>query len=109
MKSFTTALFVLLLLSIISTENIYSQAQLYDTGAMQMRVDTYGAMRFWTIEGTDTVQHLCYVDPDDRFGNSSMRSGILSYRYHFLSGTDYRAQPDGHLGEDNSPNYVVQL
>jgi hypothetical protein len=62
MKSFTTALFVLLLLSVISTENIYSQAQLYDTGTMQMRVDTYGAMRFWTIEGTDTVQHLNRVN-----------------------------------------------
>ena len=62
MKSFTTALSVLLLLSVISTENIYSQAQLYDTGTMQMRVDTYGAMRFWTIEGTDTVQHLNRVN-----------------------------------------------
>jgi hypothetical protein len=62
MKSFTTALFVLLLFSLISTENIYSQAQLYDTGAMQMRVDSYGAMRFWTIEGTDTVQHLNRVN-----------------------------------------------
>jgi hypothetical protein len=62
MKSFTTALLVLLLFSIIYTENIYSQAQLFGTGAMQMRVDTYGAMRFWTIEGTDTIQHLNRVN-----------------------------------------------
>ncbi len=62
MKIFTTALLVLLLLSVFSTENIHSQAQIYDTGTMQMRVDTYGAMRFWTIEGTDTVQHLNRVN-----------------------------------------------
>ena len=62
MKSFTTALLVLLLLSVFSTENILSQTQLYDTGAMQVRVDSYGAMRYWTIEGTDTVQHLNRVN-----------------------------------------------
>lgn len=36
----------------------FAQAVIFSTGKMQVRVDTYGAMRFWTIEGTDTVQHL---------------------------------------------------
>jgi hypothetical protein len=43
-------------------ENTFSQAMIYDTGTMQVRVDTYGAMRFWTIEGIDTVQHLNRVN-----------------------------------------------
>ena len=55
-------LFISLLLSCVFIGNIKSRTQIYDTGSMQMRVDTYGAMRFWTIEGTDTVQHLNRVN-----------------------------------------------
>ncbi len=62
MKSYTLVLFISLLLSCVFIENNYSQTQYFDTGTMQMRVDTYGAMRFWTIEGTDTVQHLNRVN-----------------------------------------------
>ncbi len=62
MKTYTMVLFVFLLLSGVFIENNFSQTQIYDTGTMQMRVDTYGAMRFWTIEGTDTVQHLNRVN-----------------------------------------------
>ncbi len=62
MKSYTWILFVLLLLSGVFIENINSQTQIYGTGTMQMRVDTYGAMRFWTIEGNDTIQHLNRVN-----------------------------------------------
>ena len=60
MKSYTMVLFVSLILSgfLIDTN---SQV-IYDTGSMQVRVDAYGAMRFWTIEGTDTVQHLNRVN-----------------------------------------------
>jgi hypothetical protein len=43
-------------------DNIEAQ-EIFDTGKMQVRVDAYGAMRFWTIEGTDTVQHLNRVSP----------------------------------------------
>jgi hypothetical protein len=62
MKSYTVVLFVFLLLAGVLIENIFSQTQIYNTGTMQMRVDSYGAMRFWTIEGTDTVQHLNRVN-----------------------------------------------
>lgn len=62
MKNYT----MILILSVLSlgffAETAFSQAVIYDTGNMQVRVDTYGAMRFWTIEGTDTVQHLNRVN-----------------------------------------------
>jgi hypothetical protein len=39
------------------TETSFAQVT-FSTGKLQVRVDDYGAMRFWTIEGTDTVQQL---------------------------------------------------
>jgi len=58
MKSYILVLFVSILLLGFLVDTAFAQAVIYDTGKMQVRVDTYGAMRFWTIEGTDTVQHL---------------------------------------------------
>ncbi|MCZ7610203.1 MAG: T9SS type A sorting domain-containing protein [Ignavibacterium sp.] len=57
MKNLSTILLIVVLLSTISIQETYSQ-ETYSTGTMKVRVDAYGAMRFWTIEGTDTVQHI---------------------------------------------------
>ncbi len=60
MKNYTLVLLVSILLAGALIE---TNAQvIYDTGSMQVRVDAYGAMRFWTIEGTDTLQHLNRVN-----------------------------------------------
>lgn len=58
MKNHTFVLFVSVLLLGFLVDTAFAQSVLYNTGKMQVRVDPYGAMRFWTIEGTDTVQHL---------------------------------------------------
>lgn len=62
MKNYTFALFVSVFLLGFFVDTAFSQAVLYNTGKMQVRVDPYGAMRIWTIEGTDTVQHLNRVN-----------------------------------------------
>lgn len=61
MKSYTLVLCITVLLIGFFVESAFTQ-EIYDTGKMQVRVDAYGAMRFWTIEGTDTVQHLNRVN-----------------------------------------------
>jgi hypothetical protein len=63
MKNHSLVLFVFVLLLGFLADITFAQAVLFDTGKMQVRADTYGAMRFWTIEGTDTVQHLNRVNP----------------------------------------------
>jgi len=62
MKSYTMVLLVSIILLGFLIETSFAQAVIYDTGSMQVRVDTYGAMRFWTIENADTVQHLNRVN-----------------------------------------------
>lgn len=62
MKRFLLSLSVTIFFLGIWIDSTVAQAVLFSTGKMQVRVDSYGAMRFWTIEGTDTVQHLNRVN-----------------------------------------------
>jgi hypothetical protein len=62
MKNSTFFLFVLVLFVSFLIETTNAQALIFNTGKMQVRVDSYGAMRFWTIEGPDTIQHLNRVN-----------------------------------------------
>lgn len=62
MKNSTFLLVVSILCIGFIFETANAQALLFNTGKMQVRVDSYGAMRFWTIEGTDTIQHLNRVN-----------------------------------------------
>lgn len=62
MKSYTNYFLLSILFLGFLVDTASAQSMLFDTDKMQVRVDTYGAMRFWTIEGTDTVQHLNRVN-----------------------------------------------
>ena len=62
MKSYTNYFLLSILFLGCLVDTAWAQSMLFDTDKMQVRVDTYGAMRFWTIEGVDTVQHLNRVN-----------------------------------------------
>ncbi len=48
-----TSVMVLLLFS-----NVTEAQVTFSNGPLYVRVDSYGAIRFFTIQGTDTLQHI---------------------------------------------------
>ena len=57
MKKYLLILFVSFLFLVVLINDISAQVT-FGTGKMDVRVDAYGAVRIWTTEGTDTVQHI---------------------------------------------------
>lgn len=118
MKNSTLFLLVTILCLGFIFETANAQALLFDTGKMQVRVDSYGAMRFWTIEGADTIQHLnrvnilvagnpnqvldYYNDIDIEIPNSLVSSPALSdYEISAVYNNAYSSAPPNVLIEQN--------
>ena len=57
MKNLLLILSIFSLLLLVSVGELNAQ-EIFGTGTIDVRVDAYGAVRIWTTEGTDTVQHI---------------------------------------------------
>ena len=57
MKNYLQIFSILALLLFGSIGELNAQ-EIFGTGTIDVRVDAYGAVRIWTTEGTDTVQHI---------------------------------------------------
>jgi hypothetical protein len=57
MKNYLLSLFIISLMLLASFGDVFAQ-ETFGTGTINVRVDAYGAVRIFTTEGVDTIQHI---------------------------------------------------